>query len=90
MTEDQEGDDQLQGSESTGDQELDRQVAGLKKEGERVQSTIDETRSDWEAKKDDPSVPGAAADPDAEELDVEVDADEFGGDDGDDEDSDRD
>ncbi|MGI8749078.1 MAG: hypothetical protein ACR2J6_00740 [Thermoleophilaceae bacterium] len=62
MTEDQEGDDP-QGSDSTGDPQLDRQVADLEQSGEKVSDRIEETRSDWEAKKGDPSVPGAVPDP---------------------------
>jgi len=64
MTEDEEGDD-AQGSDSTGDPELDRQVTDLEQSGEKVSDRIEETQSDWEAKKDDPSVPGAMPDPTA-------------------------
>lgn len=60
--------------------DLDREVADLEQSAEKVQGDIDSTRSDWEAKKDDPSVPGAAPDPEdrtaedapgAEESDAE-------------------
>lgn len=60
--------------------DLDREVADLEQSAEKVQDGIDATRSDWESKKDDPSVPGAAPDPEdraaqeapgAEESDVE-------------------
>jgi len=43
--------------------DLDREVADLEHSAEKVQDDIDATRSDWESKKDDPSVPGAAPDP---------------------------
>jgi hypothetical protein len=43
--------------------DLDREVADLEQSAEKVQDNIDETRSDWNAKKDDPAVPGAAPDP---------------------------
>lgn len=46
--------------------DLDREVADLEGSASKVQDGIEKTRSDWEAKKDDPSVPGAAADPDDE------------------------
>jgi hypothetical protein len=66
MTDEEQGDTPVSG-ESTGDSDLDRQVAGLEQEGERVGDQIDETRSDWESKKGDQSVPGAVPDPDDEE-----------------------
>ena len=40
-------------------EDLDAEVGDLEKDGDKVQGDIDETRSDWESKKDDPSVPGA-------------------------------
>lgn len=52
MTQERDGDD------------LDREVADLEQSASKVQDNIEETRSDWEAKKDDPSVPGAVSDPD--------------------------
>ncbi len=54
--------------ESTGDPELDRQVELLEGEGDRVGQEIEDARRDWEAKQDDPGVPGAtpAADGDDE------------------------
>lgn len=80
MTDDRQGDDP-QGSDSTGDPQLDRQVADLERSGDKVAARIEETRSDWESKKDDPSVPGALAEP---KGDTEEDGD--GGDDGEDRD----
>jgi hypothetical protein len=65
MTDEEQGDGITDG-ESTGDKDLDRQVAELEQEKERVEDVIDETRSDWESKKGDQSVPGAAPDPEEE------------------------
>jgi len=62
-------DDDQESSDSTGDPDLDRQVADLESKGSKVGEGIDQTRSDWEAKKDDPAVPGAARDPDEDEDD---------------------
>ncbi len=47
--------------------EADAQADKLEDEGERVDKKIGETKSDWEAKKGDLSVPGAVPDPDDEE-----------------------
>jgi hypothetical protein len=67
MTDEEQSDDSVSG-ESTGDKDLDRQVAGLEQEGERVEGEIKETRSDWESKKGDQSVPGAVPAPGEEEA----------------------
>jgi hypothetical protein len=45
-------------------EDLDAEVEDLEKAAEKVQDDIDETKSDWEAKKGDESVPGAPADDD--------------------------
>ena len=45
--------------ESTGDPEFDRRVEGLEDEGDRVGQDIEDAKRDWEAKKEDPGVPGA-------------------------------
>lgn len=45
-------------------EDLDAEVADLEKAAEKVQEDIDETKSDWESKKGDESVPGAAPDED--------------------------
>ena len=45
-------------------EDLDAEVADLEKAAEKVQDDIDETKSDWESKKGDESVPGAVADDD--------------------------
>jgi hypothetical protein len=63
MIDEEEGDG-LTSGESTGDRDLDRQVADLEQKSERVKDQIKETRSDWESKKGDQSVPGAVPDPD--------------------------
>jgi hypothetical protein len=44
--------------------DLDAEVADLEKAAEKVQDDIDETKSDWESKKGDESVPGAIGDDD--------------------------
>jgi hypothetical protein len=46
--------------------ELDR----LDEHSDEVGDRIDETRREWEAKEDDPSVPGAQPDPGEEEESV--------------------
>ena len=45
----------------------DREVADMEERSERVGELIDETRKDWEAKVEDPAVPGAGGDPDRAE-----------------------
>lgn len=45
-------------------EDLDAEVADLERSAEKVQDDIDETKSDWESKKGDDSVPGAASDDD--------------------------
>ena len=43
--------------------ELARQADEMQERSERLEHEIDETREEWERKKRDPSVPGAAGDP---------------------------
>jgi hypothetical protein len=45
----------------------EREVAEMEERSERVGEQIEETRKDWEAKVEDPAVPGAAGDPDRAE-----------------------
>jgi predicted nucleic acid-binding Zn-ribbon protein len=45
---------------------LEREMDDMEQQSERLGDNIDETRKDWEAKKQDPSVPGATADRDAD------------------------
>jgi hypothetical protein len=42
---------------------LEREAADMQEQGERLESRIEGARQDWEAKKRDGSVPGAAGDP---------------------------
>ena len=42
----------------------DAEVEDLEKQAEKVQEDIDQTESDWESKKEDPSVPGAVPEED--------------------------
>ena len=51
-------------------QRLEREAEDLEEQSDRVGERIDETRRDWESKEQDPSVPGAQPDPDAEEESV--------------------
>ncbi len=46
-------------SDDTEDREVDRQVEELEESGERVGSDIEDAKRDWEAKQQDPGVPGA-------------------------------
>ena len=52
--------------------ELERDAERMEEQGDRVGRRIDETRSDWESKEHDVSVPGAQPDP--EKLDEEDDS----------------
>jgi phage shock protein A len=45
----------------------ERELADMEERSERVEEHIEQARKDWEAKKADPSVPGAAGDPDRAE-----------------------
>ncbi len=49
---------------------MERDAERLEEQGDRVERHIDETRSDWESKGSDTSVPGAQPDLDEEEEDV--------------------
>ncbi len=51
-------------------EELEREVDELDEQSERVGEHIEEARSDWEAKEDDPTIPGAQPDPDDDEESV--------------------
>ena len=45
-------------------EDLDAEVDALEKKGDSVQEDIDETKTDWESKKGDESVPGAVGEDD--------------------------
>jgi hypothetical protein len=47
----------------------DRALEEMEDRRDRLTDRIEETKSDWERKKADDSVPGAGADPDAAEQD---------------------
>jgi hypothetical protein len=47
--------------------EPERDVEDMEERSERVEDQIEDTREDWERKKRDSSVPGAAGDPDRAE-----------------------
>jgi hypothetical protein len=44
--------------------EPERDVEEMEERSERLEEEIEDTRKDWEGKKSDPSVPGAAPDDD--------------------------
>jgi hypothetical protein len=41
----------------------ERELEDMEERAEKLEDDIDEVREDWERKKADPSVPGAAGDP---------------------------
>ena len=45
------------------DHDIDRQADDMEERSERLEDEISDARQDWERKKADPSVPGAAGDP---------------------------
>jgi hypothetical protein len=49
---------------------MERDADRLEEESDRVGDQIDDARQDWEAKEQDPSVPGAQPDPDEEQEPV--------------------
>jgi flagellar motility protein MotE (MotC chaperone) len=52
--------------------EPERDVADMEERSERLEEEIEDTREDWERKKRDSSVPGAAGDPDRAEEGAET------------------
>jgi hypothetical protein len=55
--------------------DLDRELEEMEERADRLEQEIDDVREDWESKKRDPSVPGAAGDPSSAEGDVAPEAD---------------
>ncbi|MGH2846780.1 MAG: hypothetical protein ACRDL0_12310 [Thermoleophilaceae bacterium] len=51
-------------------QRMERDAGRMEDESERVGEHIDEARRDWDAKEQDPAVPGAQPDPEEEEEGV--------------------
>ncbi|MDP9406147.1 MAG: hypothetical protein M3O86_06040 [Actinomycetota bacterium] len=49
---------------------IERELDDMQHESEQLEGRIDETRTDWERKKADASVPGALGDPQAAEGDL--------------------
>jgi hypothetical protein len=47
--------------------EVERELDDMEHQAERLGDEIDETRENWEHKQRDPSVPGAAGDPERAE-----------------------
>jgi hypothetical protein len=56
----------------------DRRLEEMEERTRRLEEEIEAEREDWERKKRDPSVPGAAGDPQSAEEDVAPEADEPG------------
>ena len=52
--------------------ELEREAEKLEEHSEKVGEHIDGARREWEAKEDDPSVPGAQPDPDDQDEEGET------------------
>jgi hypothetical protein len=50
--------------------ELERDAEKLQEHSDEVGEQIEETRREWQAKEQDPSIPGAQPDPDEEEESV--------------------
>jgi hypothetical protein len=55
---------------------LEHELEDMEERAERLEGQIDDARKDWEAKKDDPGVPGAAGDPERAEGGLPPEADE--------------
>ena len=55
---------------------LEREAQDMEKHSAEVGDRIEETKRDWEAKEDDPSVPGARPDPDAPDEENQADEEE--------------
>jgi len=49
--------------------DMERDLERMEERSERLEHEIEDARDDWEAKKRDPSVPGAAGDPERAEGD---------------------
>ena len=49
---------------------VERELDSMQHESEKLEGRIEETRTDWERKKADESVPGAGGDPQAAEGDL--------------------
>jgi hypothetical protein len=62
-------------------EKMEHDARRMEHESERVDEQIDDARKEWEAKEQDPSVPGAQPDPDEEQEPVadEETLDEEGG-----------
>jgi hypothetical protein len=56
-------------------EEPERDLEEMEERSEKLEHEIDEAREDWESKKRDPSVPGAAGDPEAADEDLAPEAD---------------
>jgi hypothetical protein len=53
--------------------EMERDAAEMEEHSDKLGERIEETRRDWEAKEQDPSVPGAQPDPEDEKVSEEGD-----------------
>jgi hypothetical protein len=55
--------------------EPERDLEEMEERADKLEQEIEDAREDWEAKKRDPSVPGAAGDPEQAEQDIQPEAD---------------
>jgi predicted nucleic acid-binding Zn-ribbon protein len=55
--------------------DMERELDEMEERADRLEQEIEATQEDWERKKRDPSVPGAAGDPASAEDDVAPEAD---------------
>jgi hypothetical protein len=56
-------------------EEPERAVEEMEERSEKLEQEIDDAREDWDAKKRDPAVPGAAGDPESADEDLAPEAD---------------
>jgi hypothetical protein len=56
--------------------EPERELEEMDERSERLEDDVDSAREDWERKKRDPSVPGAAGDPEQADEELSPEADE--------------
>jgi phage shock protein A len=56
-------------------EELERELDDMERQSDRLEGEIGDTRDDWERKKRDDKVPGAAGQPEQAEQDLPPEAD---------------
>lgn len=55
--------------------EAERELDEMQERADDLEHRVEETRSTWEARKQDPGVPGAGGDPEARDEDLPPEAD---------------